>query len=70
MNVQKQFPLTSIIDIIYDEADNPVEFKLVFQKNILILEAHNVGSCKQWVENIQKGINTHNHTYICNCIAL
>ena len=53
--MKKQFPLTSIVDIIYDEIDNPIEFKLVFQKTEVILEAHDHRSCKQWVENVKKG---------------
>ena len=55
----KQFPLTSIIDIIYNEYNNPLEFKLVFQNSELILEAPNQQNCMQWVEHIREGIFLH-----------
>ena len=60
VKVQKQFPLTSIVEIVYNEMDNPVEFKLVFQRTEVILEARDRKSCEQWVENIRKG----KHSYI------
>lgn len=68
VKVQKRFPLTSIVDIIYDEIDNPMEFKLIFQNSEVVLEAHDHGSCKQWVENIKKGKYTlckHQITVCC-----
>ena len=52
----KRFPLTSIIDIVHDEYNKPLEFKLVFQNNELILEAPNQQNCMQWIEHIRKGI--------------
>ena len=55
MKIEKQYPLTSIINIVYDENDNPIVFKLEFQKIEVILEAHDPTKCKQWVEAIKKG---------------
>lgn len=55
----KQFPLTSIIDIIYNEYNNPLEFKLVFQNAEVILEAPNQQNCMQWVEHIREGITMY-----------
>ena len=52
----KRFPLTSIIDVIYNEQNNPLEFKLVFQNDELILEAPDQHSCKKWVERIEEGM--------------
>ena len=51
----KQFPLTSIIDIIEYETDNHFEFKLVFHKIEVILEASNKQSGKKWAEKIREG---------------
>ena len=51
----KRFPLTSIIDIIYKEQNNPLEFKLVFQNDEVILEAPSQHKCKKWVEHIEEG---------------
>ena len=56
VKVQKQYPLTSIVDVVYDETESPVKFKLELQKIEVILEARNQIDCKQWVDAIMKGI--------------
>ena len=55
MKIEKRYPLISIINIVYDEIENPIVFKLEFQKIEVILEAHDIIKCKEWVEAIVKG---------------
>ena len=62
VKVRKQIPLTSIVDIIHDEKENPKAFKLQFQKSEILLEAHNKRDCELWVKTITKGIAT---THAC-----
>ena len=62
VKVRKQYPLTNIVKVVYEETENPVKFKLELQKIEVILEARNQADCKQWVEAISKGI--HAQTFI------
>lgn len=55
VKVRKQFPLTSIVDIVYNEEENPIAFKLQFEKSEILLEAHNKRDCQLWVKAITKG---------------
>ena len=55
VKVRKQIPLTSIVDIVYNEEENPVAFKLQFQKSEILLEAGNKRDCELWVKTITKG---------------
>ena len=55
MKVQKQYPLTSIVNIIYHDSENPVAFKLEFQKIEVTLEACDQIECIKWVDAIRKG---------------
>ena len=54
--VRKQFPLTSIVEIVHNEEENPIAFILQFEKSEILLEAHNKLDCQLWVKAIQKGI--------------
>ena len=53
--MRKQYPLTSIMDIVYDKDQNPLAFKLTFQKTEILLEASDEGECILWVNAIKKG---------------
>ena len=53
--MRKQFPLTSIMDILYDKDQNPLAFMLMFQKTEMLLEASDEGDCILWVNAIKKG---------------
>jgi len=55
VNVQKQIPLTSIQRIEYDENASVIEFKLVFKKSEMLLEAPHQENCKRWVDKITEG---------------
>ena len=55
VKVRKQIPLTSIVDIVYKEKENPVAFKLEFMKSEILLEALNKRDCELWVKTITKG---------------
>jgi len=55
VKVRKQFPLTSIVNIIYKEKEYPCAFILEFQKSEILLEAHDERDCKLWVKTITKG---------------
>ena len=61
VKVKKQYPLTSIVHVVYDETENPAMFKLELQKIEVILEARNQTDCKQWVEAIKKGIQMYSY---------
>ncbi|XP_065898553.1 1-phosphatidylinositol 4,5-bisphosphate phosphodiesterase delta-4-like [Dysidea avara] len=54
VRVRKQLPLTSIVRIDYDEAVNPVAFKLVFKRTEMLLEAPDQSTCKHWVNCITR----------------
>ena len=54
VKIRKQFPFTSIYDIVYNE-ENPDTFKLKFRKSEVLLEARNKHECEQWVMAITKG---------------
>ena len=54
--MRKQFPLTSIMDIIYIKDQNPKAFKLIFQKSEMLLEAPDEVDCIRWVNAIKKGL--------------
>ena len=56
--MRKQFPLTSIVNIIYKEKEYPCAFILEFQKSEILLEAHDERDCKLWVKTITKGAQT------------
>ena len=55
VKIRKQFPLTSIYEIIYNEQENPTAFKLQFHKSEILLEARNKRECELWVKSITKG---------------
>jgi len=55
VNVRRQFPLTSIYDIVYNVEENPRAFKLQFRKSEILLEADNEGDCEFWVKAIKRG---------------
>lgn len=55
VRVRKQFPLTSIVDIVYKKDQNPVAFKLVFQRTEILLEAPSENDCILWVDAITRG---------------
>lgn len=57
--MRKQFPLTSIMDIVYNKDQNPLAFKLIFQKTEMLLEASDEGDCILWVNAIKKGMHVH-----------
>lgn len=61
VKIRKQFPLTSIMAIVYEEEKNPKPrvFKLVFQKSEMLLEASDEHNCILWVNAIKRG------TYVC-----
>jgi len=56
VKVQKQIPLTSIVDIVYNEEENPNAFKLEFKNSEILLEAQNKLDCELWVKIITKGM--------------
>ena len=51
----KWYPLATIIDIVYDEAEDPFIFKLVFEQSEMLLESPDMFQCKLWVMAIRKG---------------
>ena len=51
----KWYPLTTIIDIVYNEAEDPFVFKLVFEHSVMLLESPDMFECKLWVMAIRKG---------------
>ena len=53
--MRKQYPLTSIVDIVYNRNQNPVAFKLVFQRTEMLLEAPSENDCMLWVDAIKRG---------------
>ena len=55
VKVRKQFPLTSIIEIVYNEKENPIGFILQFERSEILLEAHDKLDCQIWVKYIQEG---------------
>ena len=55
VKVRKQFPLTSIYEIVYNKEENPKAFKLQFHKSEILLEAHDKRDCELWVKAIAKG---------------
>ena len=55
VKVQKQFPLTSIIEIVYNEKENPRGFILQFGRSEILLEARDKFDCQIWVKYIQEG---------------
>ena len=55
VKVRKQFPLTSIVEIVYNKDQNPLAFKLIFQKTEMLLETSDEGDCILWVNAIKKG---------------
>lgn len=57
VKVRKQYPLTSIMDIIYEKDQNPLAFKLVFQKTEMLLEASSEQDCELWVDAITRGMH-------------
>ena len=56
VKVRKQFPLTSIYDIVYNETENPTVFKLQFKKSEILLEARDKLDCQLWIKAIKKGL--------------
>jgi len=61
--VRKQFPLTSIVDIVYNEDENPLAFKLVFHKSEMLLEDVDKRQCQLWVIAITKGKHFNGSTF-------
>ena len=55
VNVRRQFPLTSIYDIVYNAEENCRAFKLQFCKSEILLEANDESDCKLWVKSIKRG---------------
>ena len=61
--------MTSIIDIVYNEVENPCVFKLVFQRNEMLLEDVDKGQCKLWVIAITKGKQAFSTLCLCVCVS-
>ena len=57
VKVRKQFPLTSIKEIVYEKSRNPNAFKLIFQKSEMLLEATDEHNCILWVDAIKRGVH-------------
>ena len=55
VKVRKQFPLTSIIEIVYNEKKNPSAFILQFEKSEILLEARDKLDCQIWIKDIREG---------------
>ena len=58
----------------YDEAVNPVAFKLVFKRTEMLLEAPDQSTCKHWVNCITRGMMDDGgtcclHTLMCYRMA-
>ena len=53
--MRKQYPLTSIVEIVHNKNQNPVAFKLVFQNTEMLLEAPSENDCILWVDAIKRG---------------
>ena len=68
VKIRKQFPLTSIYDIVYNEEENPDAFKLQFCKSEVLLEARNKRECELWVIAITKGNTISILIAVCNNI--
>ena len=66
VKLRKQFPLTSIYDIVYNEKENPDVFKLQFRKSEILLEARNKRECELWVIAITKGDTISILIAVCN----
>ena len=43
------------MDIVYNKDQNPLAFKLIFQKTEMLLETSDEGDCILWVNAIKKG---------------
>ena len=50
-----RYPLTSIEDIIYNEAEDPTTFRLKFSKFVMILQAESQDDARDWVTRISDG---------------
>lgn len=55
MKVKRSFPLTSIEEVEYDEANEPTTFRLVFSNCIEVLQAETQDEASDWVEKIVEG---------------
>ena len=55
VKVRKQFPLTSIFEIVHNEKENPRGFILQFETSEILLEAHDEFDCQVWVKYIREG---------------
>jgi hypothetical protein len=53
--VKRSFPLTSIEEVEYDEANEPATFRLVFSNCIEVLQAETREEASDWVEKIVEG---------------
>lgn len=52
MKVKRSFPITSIEEVHYDEANEPTVFHLIFSNCIEVLEAETAREASDWVEKI------------------
>ena len=55
MKVKRSYPLTSVEEVEYKEAEDPTSFRLIFSTYIMILQAETADEAKDWVECINNG---------------
>jgi hypothetical protein len=55
VKVKRSYPLTSVEDVEYKEAEDPTSFRLIFSTYIMILQAETADEAKDWVECINNG---------------
>lgn len=53
--MKRSYPLTSVEDVEYKEAEDPTSFRLIFSTYIMILQAETADEAKDWVECINNG---------------
>ena len=67
--MRKQFPLTSIVEIVHNEEENPITFILQFEKSEILLKAHDKLDCRLWVKEIREGIVIYSYSYVASCYS-
>ena len=53
--VKRSFPLTSVENVEYDQANSPTKFVLAFSDCVEILHAETVEEASDWVDKITEG---------------
>ena len=65
VKIKRSYPLTSIEDVEYEEAEDPTSFRLIFSTYIMYLQAETADEAKDWVECINNGEYIYIESLIC-----